>query len=77
MSKVMKVNCDSDLNYLEVGDEITLSSLSGYGAYEYYWDVYELDFYPGHTHSRSTVNYISKDYLIVDAWLLLSLNSRL
>jgi hypothetical protein len=75
MSKILKINFNSDLNSLEVGDQFNMSYSKQFSLFEFSFWV-EIEIRPSYGHRRSTVNYISKDYLIIDDdYIMLNLYS--
>lgn len=80
MSKILKISSNSDLNFLEVGDQFNMRYLEWFSLFDLfnfddYWEEIELRSSCGHI--KSTVNYISKDYLIFDKhYIMLNLHSK-
>jgi hypothetical protein len=70
MSKILKINSNSDFNFLEVGDQFNMSYSKQFSLFEFGFWV-EIELRPSYLHRRSTVNYISKDYLIIDDYYIM------
>ncbi len=70
MSKILNIGFNSDLNSLEVGDQFHIGYSKQFSSFEFvFWK--EIELRPSYGHRRSTVNYISKDYLIIDKYYIM------